>query len=248
MNSLYRLQSDLAALQMKWALVKLMYKYSPNQPRTPAGCHEGGRWCRPGAQATANGSGLRSVIQDANAQSKDKTLGMSFSDRDKARRAFVLQDGGGDFYVAPNPSANPDAPWYADPSKSTVGIYNDGIIYAANKEGVDPDLIRSIMYVETTQGYYLGLGTIMDKVGLSKTILPMNIYASLWSALGSRNELNDPLYNIIAGAKILKGIQANLAEPDIVTVATLYNALAATKVSDYGARVAAVYKDKPWLH
>ena len=90
-------------------------------------------------------------------------------------------------------------------------------------------------------------GVAVDVLGLSKTILPMNIYSSLWSALGDRKQLEQPLYNIRAAAKILKGIAANLRMPAIARIATLYNALGATQVSNYGARVAAVYREKPWL-
>lgn len=103
------------------------------------------------------------------------------------------------------------------------------------------------MYVETTQGHYYGAGETLDALGLSKTILPMNVHAALWSKLGTRKELENPFNNILAGAKILRGIQANLSTPDLATVGTLYNALDATQVSDYGARIAAVYKEKPWL-
>jgi soluble lytic murein transglycosylase-like protein len=128
-----------------------------------------------------------------------------------------------------------------------VGTYNDGIVFASEKEGVDPDLIRATMYIETTQGYYFGLGSHLDQAGLSKTILPMNINPDLWSDLGTRDQLDQPYNNIAAGAKILKGIVGNLTSPSIEAVATLYNALSATQVSDYGARAAAVYNERPWL-
>ena len=128
---------------------------------------------------------------------------------------MVLAGGGGDFYVSPNLQADPHAPWYAAPSKSMVGTYDDAIIRVSRETGVDADLIRSIMYVETTQGSYAGLGEVLDVLGLSKTILPMNIYSSLWSALGDSKQLEQPLYNIHAAAKILKGIAANLRTPTI---------------------------------
>jgi len=171
---------------------------------------------------------------------------MTPKERDSARRADVLKGGGGDFFVAPNPSANPNAPSYEDPLKSQVGTYDKEIELVAARENVDPDLIRTIMYIETTHGQYFGLAPLADALGISKTILPMNIYASLWGKLGSRSDLEIPINNITAGAKILKGIIGNLAEPSVAVVATLYNALDATSVSDYGARAAAVYKTRPW--
>ncbi len=75
----------------------------------------------------------------------------------------------------------------------------------------------------------------------------MNIYADRWPTLGTREQLSQPFTNILAGADILKGIEKNMSSPDVEAVATLYNVLSATKVSDYGARVAAVYREKPWL-
>ncbi len=240
------LRADLAAIQMEWALLKLALKYCPDQPRVPAGNRDGGQWTDTAWARVAANNMPGAVVTDAAPKSRDATLGLSAPGRDKARRALVLQGGGGDFYVAPNPNANPNAPWYADPSKSLVGSYNDGILFAAEQENVDPDLIRSIMYVETTQGHYFGAGDLLDSVGLSKTILPMNIYASRWAELGTREDLSNPFTNILAGTKILKGIEANLSAPDVAIVGTLYNALDATKVSDYGARIAAVYKEKPW--
>jgi hypothetical protein len=60
-------------------------------------------------------------------------------------------------------------------------------------------------------------------------------------------KLERPLANIRAAAKILKGIAANLRAPTIAKIATLYNAMDATQVSNYGARVATVYREKPWL-
>jgi uncharacterized phiE125 gp8 family phage protein len=102
-------------------------------------------------------------------------------------------------------------------------------------------------YGDAGDGYYVGVGPQLDQAGLSKTILPMNINPNFWSDLGTRAQLNEPLNNIVAGAKILKGITENLNSPSVEAVATLYNALSATKVSDYGARAGAIYRSRPWL-
>jgi hypothetical protein len=240
------LYPDLAALRMQWVLLILARKYNPDQPRVPAGNSDGGQWAYAGGVRVARGTS-GTATDAVQPSSSDKTLQLSRVERDTARRILVLQGGGGDFYVAPNPSAVSSQPWYAAPSQSTVGTYNDGIIFASEMEKVDPDLIRTIMYIETTQGYYFGMGPRLDQAGLSKTILPMNINPALWSDLGTRDQLNEPLNNIVAGAKILRGITVNLRYPSVENVATLYNALSATEVSDYGARAGAVYRDRPWL-
>ena len=77
---------------------------------------------------------------------------------------------------------------------------------------------------------------------------PMNINVSVWGeAFGGRAALLDPVTNIEAGATILGGIQANLPPgSSIAKIATLYNNLVATTVSNYGAQVEAVYRMQPW--
>lgn len=244
--ALLELCADLAALEIRWALMKLAWKYNPSQPRVPAGNPDGGQWTSGWVQVAANGQDEGGIATDAIPRARDQTLDLPASERDKARRVLVLQGGGGDFYVAPNPTANSSAPWYEDASKSTVGSFNDGIEFAAAKEGVDPNLIRAVMYVETTHGWY---DEYTQPLGLNDTILPMNVSVGNWGVpLGlSREDLEQPFTNIEAGTKILKGIIANFpAGASVSAVATLYNSLSATKVTNYGARVAAVYEKKPW--
>ena len=76
----------------------------------------------------------------------------------------------------------------------------------------------------------------------------MNVSVSNWgAAFGGRGALLDPLTNIQAGARILGGIQANLPPgSSIAKTATLYNSLGATRVTNFGARVEAVYRTQPW--
>lgn len=53
--------------------------------------------------------------------------------------------------------------------------------------------------------------------------------------------------NIRAGARMLKNIIGNFQSPaSIATIATLYNDSTATRVTDYGARVASIYETRPW--
>jgi hypothetical protein len=52
------------------------------------------------------------------------------------------------------------------------------------------NLIRSVMYVETTHGWY---EAALRLTGINRTILPMNIHASYWSGLGfSTAQLRNP--------------------------------------------------------
>ncbi len=163
----------------------------------------------------------------------------------KTRRMYVIQGGGAVFPIASNPSANPQAPISEIHAFNTVKQYSDHINTVAAPYHLDPDLIRSIIYMEQTHGCY-----DVVALGRQKTILPMNVHSRLWgNFVGTREQLDSPTHNITAGARILSGIQNNLNPEDrnVPKIATLYNSLGAEQVNDYGARVAAIYQQKPWL-
>ncbi len=66
---LLELRADLAALQMRWALMKLAWKYRSDQPRVPAGNPDGGQWTYVGGIRVAGGAedeetSRRSIIED----------------------------------------------------------------------------------------------------------------------------------------------------------------------------------------
>ncbi len=157
----------------------------------------------------------------------------------------MIAGGGCFFSVADNLGASGAAPWYEEPSKSQVGNYIYGIELVASEVGVDANVIRSVMYVETTHGWY---EAPLRWAGINRTILPMNVHASYWSGLGfSRAQLQNPYYNIKAGALILRGIEVNLGPgASVAQIGTLYNNIYAPVVTNYGARVAEVYRTQPW--
>jgi hypothetical protein len=160
----------------------------------------------------------------------------------------VLAGGGALFSIAPNPNADATAPLHELLVESQVTYYEAEIKLVSLEVGIDPDLIRAIMYMETTHGNYVGVGPLADLFGFSRTILPMNINVGFWGdVFGPRSNLDVPLNNIRAGATILSGIIANLpATASVAEIATLYNSLSAKMVNDYGARTEAVYKSCPW--
>ena len=159
--------------------------------------------------------------------------------KEMSRKQCVSNGGGCNFSVAENPNADGSAPWYEFGSMSPGDEYALTVEMAAVAFGVDPKLISSIMYMETTHGYYDALFAPFD---LNKSILPMNINVNYWGdAFGSREFLSNPHHNIWAGAKMLSSIQANMPNASIAQTATVYNNVNATRVSDYGARVSAIY-------
>lgn len=116
----------------------------------------------------------------------------------------------------------------------------------AKEKGVDANLVKAIMYMETTHGYY---DAILELFNKNKSILPMNINVDYWgSTFGSREELKNPEKNIEAGVEIVDRIKKLLpANASVEGIATLYNNINAKKISEYGARVKAIYDEKPWV-
>jgi hypothetical protein len=53
-----------------------------------------------------------------------------------------------------NPNASDDEPFYELPAASAVSRHSADIDKVAKETGVDARLIRAIIYMETTHGYY----------------------------------------------------------------------------------------------
>lgn len=149
------------------------------------------------------------------------------------------------FKINDNPSASGEEPIYEVSAFSSVRSNEATIDRVSRETGVDARLLKAIMYMEMTHGYYDIALAIFDK---NKSILPMNINTEYWGdVFGSRKDLKNIYCNIKAGALIVQGIQANLPYGSPIShIATLYNNLNAVVVSDYGARVAEIYKNEPW--
>lgn len=163
------------------------------------------------------------------------------NDKDK-RKISILDNTPAIFQIADNLHATAKAPFYEWEARSEVGKWCGLIIQVAENYKVDRHLVMAIMYMETSHGWY-------DKIyPLRETILPMNIHYKYWQDLGvTKEKLGCPFYNIEFGAIILSRIRDRLEKPTIEKIASIYNFLGAEKVTDYGARVASVYRNKPWI-
>lgn len=164
----------------------------------------------------------------------------------KTRRDYIaLGLSGGNFIVNNNPKASGDEPLRELSAFSAVSRNSASIDRAAKETGTDARLIRAVMYMETTHGYYDAPLAWFNK---NKSILPMNINVEYWgNAFGDRTMLNDPYWNTRAGALMLARIRMNIAQPTVAKVATLYNNINATQISDYGRRVERIFVEQPWL-
>ena len=157
------------------------------------------------------------------------------------RKDAIINNKGKVIKVVKNSDANPKRPIYAWPIMSEVNENNDKIESEARKADLDPDLVKAIVHLETTQGYY-------DRIKPDKkTIRPMNVHVEYWKDLGySREDLNDKNKNIEAGVELLKRIKEKMPNASTAEIASVYHSLGAQKVSDYGARVEILVKEKPW--
>ena len=162
------------------------------------------------------------------------------------RKQAVLYNIPVTFAITATRLVNGESPWYELHSASTVSKHYATIRKEAAAVGLQPDLVSAIMYMETTHGYYEAPLRWIDK---NNSILPMNVRADYWADLGwSRADLQDPAKNIKAGVLMLKRISDRVSQSSVAAIATLYNDLGRTTVTDYGARVEAIYREKTWTH
>jgi hypothetical protein len=162
------------------------------------------------------------------------------------RRNAILQGDDARFVVAANPQAEDSADWWEFGIFSEVEQYDELIEAEAKRQGVDPDLVRAIVHMETSRGQYDRLGSLpfFD----NDSMRPMNVHVEFWKGLGyTRDQLrSEPESNIRAGVRILREIRRRMPDASVEAVASVYNFLGAEKVTDYGARVARIYRERLW--
>jgi HK97 family phage portal protein len=160
------------------------------------------------------------------------------------RRKSIVENTPALFEVADNPKEDgrkPPLEWHEE---NTVAENEKFIVKEAKTQGVDPNLVRAIVYMETTHGYYDKFFELFDA---NSSILPMNVDVETWQGLGyTREQLKDPEINIRAGVTILRGIIDRIEDPTVAKVASLYNFLGREKINGYGARVENIYKERLW--
>lgn len=165
-------------------------------------------------------------------------------DNAKKRKINILKKDKEYFKVSPNKNADDSEPFYAFGHFSEVNRNKKIIEEKSQNAGVNPDLTKAIVHLETTQGYYDRIHEVIDK---NTSLRPMNVQSEYWKDLGySRDDLKEPEKNIEAGVELLKRIKNNMPDAGDEEIASVYNNLGAKKVSDYGARVKRLMKEKPW--
>ena len=170
----------------------------------------------------------------------------------EARRWAILNDYNVVFDVADNSAESGSAPFWRDRriGYKTVREFDKVIEDQSAEFGVDPNLVRAVMYVENADGNPHSLGRLPELVGVANTILPMNINPALWSGMGDVDpeDFKDPELNIRAAVALIKEISERLPETDRTPakIGSVWNSTAAEHVNEIGARIQRVYDEQPW--
>ncbi|NQV79939.1 MAG: hypothetical protein HQ495_05250 [Alphaproteobacteria bacterium] len=150
------------------------------------------------------------------------------------------------FEIADNPSARPAIVGSHIKGRDAV-LENDRIIKEeAESEGIDPNLLRAIMYVENARGWLHDAAA--EGIGLTpSSALPMNINASLWGRLvGDGADLMDPRENIRAAARLLRRISDRIEDATPEKIASIWHFAGAERVDDFGALVGLAMREQHW--
>lgn len=161
------------------------------------------------------------------------------------RQDIIMDDSPATFEILDNPSLDP--PESLDPISRFIGRRavreNESFIEsAADRYGVDADLIRAIMYHENSAAYY----DSFTFPSWRRTIRPMNIYTAQWSALLRGRDIHDPATNIDIGAEIIRGFMDRLDRPTAAAIGSLWVFAGRELVSESGASIAQIYEQRPW--
>jgi hypothetical protein len=171
-SDLLKLKWRIAFLRLQARLLKLQFVvkagFDSNQPRVPGGNADGGQW-------TDNGGGQprRELGLGRGSHVRISREIAVHQARGRDRQKVILEGRRADFSIAPNPRAKRTASVHEIARLSKVKDYKTEIERVASETRVEANLIRAIMYMETTRGGHYG--TVAELIGISNSILPMNI-------------------------------------------------------------------------
>lgn len=161
----------------------------------------------------------------------------------------MLADRPAVFEVGEEGAVEARSPWYEPHSagKAAIASFGRMIEDKARRQGVDPDLVKAVVFAEKARGHCFGAAKAAEGLGLAKSYPPMNIRPDIWSGLGlDPQSAQDPGDNICAGVTLLKRLSDRAGDASIESLATLWNSLAKEQRSEFGAYVRKVYDARPW--
>jgi len=154
------------------------------------------------------------------------------------------------FDIADTPHQPGDAPFRRQHSKGVEAVkkYDAVIHHEAQRQDVDSNLIRAIMYVENADGSHYGLESVLTAMGAAKTLMPMNINPKTWEGMDGKSikDFKDPEKNIAAAVALIRRIRDRIENPTPSKIGSIWNFTGREKVSSLGARIGRAYKERLW--
>lgn len=166
-----------------------------------------------------------------------------------SRKESIIYDIPYQFLIETNDRADGGEPWYEISGFNAVTENAAAIATASSRFTVPERLIKSIMYMETTHGYY---DKLISWSGQNASLLPMNVNVEYWSKLFTRSYLADNENNVLAGTFMLRRIMDRTRElkdnaARLQAIFSVYNSLNVTRTTDYAARVMQIYSQELYV-
>lgn len=179
------------------------------------------------------------------------TPGRTHSIRYEESRQWALKhDIPARFDIADNPDEDGKAPLWREHDKGVEAVkkYDSIILREAQRQGVDPDLIRAIMYTENADGSRYGIEALATRLRLTRTLMPMNIDAQTWQGMNGNlpEDFRDPEKNIAASVILIERIRDRIADPTPSKIGSIWNFAGREKVNSLGARIGKAYEERLW--
>jgi len=172
---------------------------------------------------------------------------------EKARIRNIIDDKPARFEIRRNPEADGSERIHEIRKWGTEAVVeHDPVIREmAEKHGVDPDLIRAVMWAENARGHKFGLNKAADHFWQSDTPLPMNMNKETGARLLGRmpDDLYDAHHNIEAATIFLKRIRDRIDSPNPTPaqIGSIWIFTGREQTHDWGEFIQRVYNEKPWL-
>lgn len=175
----------------------------------------------------------------------------------KIRQEILLNNDPAKFEIIDNPSL--ENPSLKEQSTQTifkieslgnraVQKHSKNIEEIAKKHGVNPDLVKSVMWAENARGHKGGLNELADKLGRSNSQTPMNINGKIWGGLIDKpgQKLNNDQENIEAGVILLKRISDRIENPTPEKIGSIWHFTGRENVNEMGKEIGEAFRNKPW--
>lgn len=132
--------------------------------------------------------------------------------------------------------------------KDVVRKYDREIMRHSQKNNMDPDLVRAVMYAENARGHKFGLNSVADSMRLSESVMPMNIQKNRWSDLVGKkpDDMYDADNNIETATVLLSRIRNRVEKPTPEKIGSLWHSLAREETDEFGEFIGQAYREKPW--